>query len=344
MAERQLRKTLAGLCLLLPVQIHAQAPAPEIIITDTHRFTEIRNEIYLAQSLAPVFNSNSLVIVNKDDVVLVDSHVTPQKARDLAEAIRSITPKPVTALINSHHHWDHAHGNQIFADISIIGHEFTYAKLAAAPLQEPTYVNGLKGNDATLERVKQQIAEEEDPGRKQELETYLELFTEHVRDFDETKPVPPTVTLKERMTLYRGGREIQIIFLGRAHTGGDVVVYFPQDKVVFTGDMAFAGPSYLGDGYVDEWPQTLENLKALDFDIFVPGHGAPVTDRGRISLVQAYYRDLWAKAAALHAQGISAGAAAEVIDLTNHTGIPIGEVGASPLAIQRIYQRLNNPD
>ncbi|MCZ6617264.1 MAG: MBL fold metallo-hydrolase [Gammaproteobacteria bacterium] len=342
MTKQYLSRTLLGIGWILSGSAYAESS--ESIITETHRFTEVRNEIYLVQTTAPVFNSNSLVIVNDNDVVLVDSHVTPAKARDLIKAIKAITPKPVTALINSHHHWDHAHGNQEFRDIPIIGHEFTYMKLATAPLDEPTYTDGLKGNAATLARVQERIAAATDPEEKKELETYLELFSEHVKDFDEIVPLPPTITFSERMTLYRGGREIQIIFLGRAHTGGDVVVYFPQDKVVFTGDMAFSGPSYLGDGYVDEWPDTLENLKTLDFDIFVPGHGSPVTDLSRIGLVQEFYRDLWAKAAVMHADGVDAMTAAETIDLTNHTEIPIRNVGTSPVTIKRIYHRLENPD
>jgi glyoxylase-like metal-dependent hydrolase (beta-lactamase superfamily II) len=335
-----------GLGLLLATgQLQAADPQPaEVVTTETHRFTEIRNEIYLAQSTDPVFNSNSLVIVNDDDVIVVDSHVTPSKARDLIASIKAITPKPITTLINSHHHWDHAHGNQMFPDIQIIGHEFTYRKLAEAPFEEATYQSGLAGNAATLERVAQAIVDAEDDAERRRLEAYLELFTEHVEDFDEIAPIPPNVTMNDRMTLFRGGREIQILFLGRAHTGGDVAVYFPEERVVFTGDMAFAGPSFLGDGYVDEWPETLENLKALDFDIFVPGHGGPVTDLSRIDLVQAYYRDLWAQAAALHAEGLNAAAAAKTIDLTNHTEIPIKNVGVDLLTVQRIYYRLENPE
>lgn len=312
--------------------------------TDTHRFTEIRNGIYLAQTTAPVFNSNSLVIVNDNDVVLVDSHVTPSKARDLIAAVRTLTPNPITALINSHHHWDHAHGNQEFADLPIIGHEFTYLKLATAPLDEPTYTRGLVGNDARLTRFREQIAAAADAAEREQLEAELELFSAHARDFDEIAPIPPTVTMNDRMTLYRGDREIQVLFLGRAHTGGDVAVYFPRDKVVFTGDMALGGPSFLGDGFVDEWPQTLENLKALDFDVFVPGHGGPVTDLSRIDVVQEYYRDLWQKTAAKHQAGVDVTTAARTLDLTNHTEIPIRQVGADPLAVQRIYDRLENPD
>ena len=329
----------AGLCLSSGL-LYAAEP----ITTDTHRFTEIRNGIYLAQTTARVFNSNSLVIVNDKDVVVVDSHVTPRKARQLISSIEAITPNPISMLINSHHHWDHAHGNQEFDDVPIIGHEFTYKKLVTGSLDEPTYRRGVLGNAAALVRIKEQIAAADGEEERERLETYLTMFSAHVKDFDEIDPLPPDVTLKERMTLFRGSREIQIIFLGRAHTGGDVMVYFPQDKLVFTGDVAFAGPSFLGDGFVDEWPQTLENLKALDFDIFVPGHGPPVTDLGRIDLVQEYYRDLWKKTAAKRSQGVSAEEAAKTIDLTNHTEIPIRNVGADLLAVERIYYRLENPD
>ena len=100
----------------------------------------------------------------------------------------------------------------------------------------------------------------------------------------------------------------------------------------------------LGDGFVDEWPKTMENLKALDFDVFVPGHGGPVTDLGRIDLVQEYYRDLWSKASAKHAEGIDAEEAARTIDMTNHTDIPVQRVGVDLIAIQRIYHRIDNPD
>ena len=318
-------------------------PDDNVVTTATHKFTEIRNGIWLAQSTAAVFNSNALVIVNEHDVVLVDSHVTPAKARDLIRAIQAITNNPISTLINSHHHWDHAHGNQEFTGIPIIGHEFTYDKLAGAPLEEATYRNGINGNAAMLKRLNKELADATDPERKQELTDYLKLFSAHVKDFDEIDPAPPTVTFNDRMTLYRGAREIQILFLGRAHTGGDAFVYFPNERLLFTGDVAFSGPSYLGDGYVDEWPQTLEKMKALDFDLFIPGHGGPVSDLTRIDIVQDFYRDLWAKATALHAQGLDAKTAAQTIDLTNHTEIPIKEVGVSEITMQRLYHRLEHP-
>jgi len=307
--------------------------------TDTHRFMEVRNGIWLTQTTAQVFNSNALVIVNDEDVVIVDSHVTPSKARDLIASIPAITDKPVTALINSHYHWDHAHGNQEFADIPIIGHEYTRMKMATGAHEEPTYLRGLAGNAATLERLAGEIEAAEDDEQREGLEAYRAMFAAHAADFDEIVPLPPDVTMNEKMTLFRGGREIQVIFLGRAHTGGDVVVYFPQDKLVFTGDILFGGPSFLGDGYVDDWPQTLENLKALDFDIVVPGHGPPMTDLSPIEKSQDYYRALWERTAAKHAAGVSVEEAIETIDMSD-----TGFRNPSDVEVQRMYDRLENPD
>ena len=309
--------------------------------TDTHRFMEVRNGIYLTQTTARVFNSNSLVIVNDEDVVIVDSHVTPAKARDLIASIQAVTDKPVTALINSHYHWDHAHGNQEFADIPIIGHEYTRMKLATAAHEEPTYLSGLAGNEARLEQLAEQIEAVEDDEERERLETYRAMFAAHSADFDEIAPLAPDVTLNDRLTLFRGSREIQIVFLGRAHTGGDIVVYFPQDKLVFTGDILFGGPSFLGDGYVDEWPETLENLKALDFDIAVPGHGEPLTDLSSIERSQEYYRVLWERTAEKHAAGVAAEEVPGTIDLSD-TAFP--ERKPSLVEVQRMYLRLENPD
>ena len=214
-------------------------------------------------------------------------------------------------------------------------------KMATAPLEEPTYVQGLSGNAATLERLAEQIEAAESDEEREELETYRAMFAAHAADFDEIAPLAPDVTMNEKMTLFRGSREIQIIFLGRAHTGGDVVVYFPQDRLVFTGDIAFAGPSFLGDGYVDEWPETLENLRALDFDVFVPGHGRPVTDLSSLEKAQEYYRVLWERTAEMHAAGVPAAEVGATIDLA---GTPFPERRPSLVEVERMYQRMDNPD
>lgn len=164
---------------------------------------------------------------------------------------------------------------------------------------------------------------------------------------DEVDPTPPNITLAEKLTLFQvvanGSREIQLLHFGRAHTGGDVVVYLPQDGIVFTGDMMLPGLAYMGDGHVDEWPATLEGLKGLDFDIWLPGHGPVMRSREPISHFQAYLRDLWDKTTAMHGDGVAWERAAERIDMSNHrANYPqLTGPGVDPRAIRRIYQLLD---
>ena len=334
---------------IIPLVFLALSVSPvadeHVITTSSHRLTEVANGVYLAQTTAPLFNSNALVIVNEEDVVVVDSHLTPAKARDLVASIKSVTTKPITTLINSHFHWDHAHGNQVFDDgVQIIGHEYTRMKLAGTPLEETQYVLATAGNKATLARIREMLtnASEED---RPEIQKWFDLYSQQAEDWKEIAPIPPDTTLNDRMTLFRGSREIQIHFFGRAHTGGDITIYLPAEKLAFTGDMMLQGPSFLGDGYVDEWVETLENLKSLAFETIVPGHGNPFTDRDLIGHVQAYYADLWEKVAAMHEQGIPVADAARDVDMTNHAStLGIRRKGVDPQAVGRIYARLDGAD
>lgn len=327
-------------------QANDAVPPSGDFATDTHRFEEVAPGVYFVRYTVPMFNSNSMVIVGEDDVIVVDSHITPATARELIASIRHITDLPVGVLINTHFHYDHAHGNQAFEGAEIIGHEFTRMKMAGTPLEEKTFTDYAGRVASGLEGLKAQLANIESDGEREGVETRLATLQAHQATLDEVAPVPPNITLNKRITLYRGEREIQIVFCGRAHTGGDVVIYLPNERLVFTGDMMLGGPSWLGDGHVDEWPQTLENLKALDFDIILPGHGDKVTDRALIDHVQDFYRELWAQVVTLRSEGKSAEEAATAVDLTAFRDrLPsVQRVGYDRQAVERIYQLLDEPE
>lgn len=313
------------------------------ITTDTHRLQMLADGVYLAQYTVPgFFNSNSLVVVNADDVLVVDSHITPNTAKELIAGIGQITDLPITTLVYTHFHYDHAHGTQAFGDVQIIGHEFTRETMAAEPLDEPTFQRWLAGQNRAIPWLEGQIDSAASDEQREQLAGRLSALRSHLEHVKGISPMPPDTTLSDRLTLFRGDREIQIVFCGRAHTGGDVVVYLPADKIVYTGDMAFSGPSFLGDGYVDEWPDTLMQLKALDVDMYVPGHGPPFTDPGRLDLVAAYYRDLWDQVVTARADGANAGETTSRVDLTSYAdSLGIRRPGVDPLAVARIYQLLD---
>ena len=110
-------------------------------VSDTHVFDEVAQGVYFASGTGKVnVASNAMVVVNDADVVVVDSHITPDAARALIQSVKAVSDKPIRYLINSHFHYDHAHGNQVFPEgVEIIGHEYTRERLLGDVLNESTY-------------------------------------------------------------------------------------------------------------------------------------------------------------------------------------------------------------
>lgn len=310
-------------------------------------FTQVVPGVYHARGSGDMtVGANAGIVVNEEDVLLVDSHISPAAADALLEDLRTITDKPVRFVANTHWHFDHAHGNQVYpADVEIISHEASRAAIAAGRSKSGrTYdlftagiPDRIAGMEATLDTLT-------DASARSELETGLESLTTYYAQLQEVVPTPPNTTLSERLTLFRGGREIRFLFFGRAHTEGDVVVYLPDDGVLLTGDMLTEGLPYMGDGYVNEWIETLEQLKALDFEWIIPGHGSPYRDRARIDHLQDYLLDLWNQAVSFHERGQSAEEAAAAVDLTAHAEHFSGITGpgANPAAVLRIFDLLDD--
>jgi glyoxylase-like metal-dependent hydrolase (beta-lactamase superfamily II) len=331
----------------------AHSQTGRVVESDTHRFTELAEGVWHGVGTGRVHvMSNVMVLVGEFDTLVVDSHVTPAAARSLLDSLSVLSDKPVRYLVNSHYHFDHAHGNQAFPrEVEIIGHSFTRQKLNGElgnVLEESTFRSFSDGVPSTVANLERQAAAEQDPARRAQLEERASVQRDYMNAIPEVTPTPPNITLEEKMTLFqvveRGSREIQLLHLGRAHTGGDVVVYLPQEQIVFTGDMMLPSLSYMGDAHVDEWPDTLEALKTLEFDWVLPGHGQPFSDRAVIDNFQAYLEDLWVTVARLKDQGLSAEQTAEQIDLTNHSANypQLRGPGADPRAVRRIYQLLDN--
>jgi glyoxylase-like metal-dependent hydrolase (beta-lactamase superfamily II) len=269
--------TLAAVAFTRPVSTQAPGKPPGADYTGkAFNFVKITDDVYHATPAGGLtVGCNGSVIINADDVLLVDSHISPAAAWALREELKAITPKPIRYVVNSHFHYDHAHGNQIYGPgVEIIGHEFTRGQLASGfSKASRSYASNVGGLPDQLGQLRKRIASSTEPAERAKLEQQLPVMERHYRATQAVTPTPPNVTLTDTMTLYRGGREIRLLFLGRAHTGGDVVVYLPKERLIATGDLLTAGPSYLGDGYFAEWLGTLDKLKALEFDTVLPGHG-----------------------------------------------------------------------
>jgi glyoxylase-like metal-dependent hydrolase (beta-lactamase superfamily II) len=188
---------------------------------------------------------NTGIVIGDDAVMVIDTQATPVMAQDVIRRIREVTDKPIKYVLLSHYHAVRVLGASAYQPEHIIASQDTY--------------------ELIVERGEQDKASE--IGRFPRL-------------FQNVESVPPgmtwpTITFSGKMTLWLGKLEVQILQLGRGHTKGDTVVWLPQDKVLFSGDLVeFDATPYAGDAYFQDWPQTLDNLAALKPAKLVPGRGA----------------------------------------------------------------------
>jgi len=212
------------------------------------------------------------VVIGGDDVLLVDTRSAPSHARVLLDEVRELTRNPVSIVVDTHWHWDHAYGNATLRPAVIWGHVRTAERL----------------RDEGATRLAELIAEV----RTDEPELAAAL-ADVVID-------PPDRTFSERATIEVGDRFVELAYHGRAHTDGDVTILVPDSAVLFAGDLVEAGaaPSF-GDSYQLEWADTLERVLPLVTGAVVPGHG-PVGDRAFVEAQVAAQREISALARRLH--------------------------------------------
>jgi len=177
-------------------------------------------------------------------VMVIDTQATPVMAQDVIRHIRTVTDKPIEYVVLSHYHAVRVLGASGYRPRHVIASRDTY--------------------DLIVERGEADM--------KSEIERFPRLF-------QAVESVPgltwPTLVFEKRMTLWLGRLQVEILQLGRGHTKGDTVVWLPQDRVLFSGDLVeYAATPYTGDAYLTDWPATLDALEALRPASLVPGRGA----------------------------------------------------------------------
>src|SRR5437773_5284850 len=327
----------------------SRAQSSQPIVSGAHRFEKVADGIcYATASGTMNVGANSPILVNDDEAIVIDSEITPAAARALVADIKAFTNKPVRYVIDTHYHYDHLFGNQIFpSDVQVIGHDNTRRRLLAHnTMEEFTFLNSVTPVPARVDALKQRIAQETDPQQKAALERQVANSLAYLEQVKEVKVTPPNMTFDRTMTLYRGGREIRLQYLGRGHTDTDVVVLLPKERIVCTGDLMESVVSYMGDSFPDDWIATLDRLKALDFETVMPGHGVVFKGKTKVTAFQKYLREVITQVAALRKQGLSADDAAQKVDVTAYRNefASIRAVGIDVAAVRRIYHLAEHPE
>jgi glyoxylase-like metal-dependent hydrolase (beta-lactamase superfamily II) len=257
---------------------------------------------------------NVVFIVNDEDVVVVDTNLTPASAEASVAALRRITPKPVRYVVNTHWHVDHVSGNQVYRR-AFPGVEFIGQALVRKDLVEKGAANRRDmGEQAKpfAAGLRQALADGKSltgaPMAADERAAYeadIALIDELVAAVPGIEIVPPTLVVDESLTLHRGGRAIEIRRLGRSHTHGDLAVVLPAEGVVVTGDL-LVGPVPIVGGdqsFPAEWAASLDGLLALGAKVYVPGHGPVYRGDGQATLLRDFLRTVDAHAASAIARG-----------------------------------------
>jgi glyoxylase-like metal-dependent hydrolase (beta-lactamase superfamily II) len=220
---------------------------------------------------------NSGVVIGDDGVIVVDAQATPAMAEDVIRHIRTVTDKPIKYLILSHYHAVRVLGASAYRAREIIASQATYEMIK--------------------ERGKEDMASE--IGRFPRL-------------FRGAEAIPgltwPSLTFDRELTIWMGSLEVKLIHVGAGHTRGDTVVWLPSQKVLFSGDLVeFNAGIYTGDAHLQEWPASLERLRALRPEKLVPGRGPALENAAdsirAIEFTQDFVRALYASAKA----GVAAG-------------------------------------
>ena len=231
------------------------------------------------------FLNNAGWVTGDDGVILVDTTGTEKRAHAFQQAVRQTAGLPATALVNTHAHADHTHGNFAWApQTAIIGHTLCRDEV-------------LRGN---LEWTKQRF-----PGG----------------DFGNPIKTPPFVTFDERLDVYAGDLKIELIHVGPAHTTNDVLAWIPERRVLFSGDVVFNGGTPFGvAGSISGWIETVEVVRELNPAVIVPGHG-PVCDAAVLDTIEGYLRFVLREAERGLAAGVPPLALARDLDLGEFAGL-----------------------
>ena len=201
--------------------------------------------------------NNAGFVVGRRAATVIDTCFTERRTRAFLDSIRRVTSLPLNTLVNTHHHGDHTHGNYLFRGSTIVGHELCREAVLEAGLPRPDNTIGM-------------------------------LFPNV--DWGNLELAAPMMTYQDRMTLHVDDLRLELIFMGPAHTTNDTVVWLPDHKLLFSGDLIFnEGTPFVVMGSVAGSLVAIERLRALGAETIVPGHG-PVCGPELFDPTEAYLK------------------------------------------------------
>jgi cyclase len=251
--------------------------------------------------------SNGGFVVGEDHILMLDSLGAPVHAKNFIAAARQSAPgKRIGRVAITHHHGDHIWGLPFMMPAEVIAHEYCRQAMLATSAPGPVW---------------------------EKREGWAE-------GGEERKVIAPGVTINDKLTYYYGNTEVQLITNAPAHTWGDIMIYFPQSKVLFAGDIAFhyVAP-FCHNAHPSKWIEACDKIIAMDVDVIVPGHG-PIGTKRELADMRDYLKLFRTEARKRYDAGMTPGQAAADIKLGKYEQW-IGASDRLAMNMVRMYHEFN---
>ena len=303
---------IAGARLISPPNLKIERLAPGV-------YAAIRTE-----PLSLALNSNSLIVVRDSDIVVVDAQFTRAATRETIAAIRKLSRKPVSYVINTHWHDDHLAGDQVYQDsfpsVHIVMQENTAVDLVK--LGAPNRKSQVEGAPPVVDRFEHLLSRglgmdstPASPLERSALESAIRIVRQYLEEAPGFRAVSPTDTVHRRMTLGKGSDRIELLWLGNGNTRGDLIVYLPARGIVASGDLVDAPIPLAFNSYPATWVAVLDSVLALEPRTIVPGHGPVLHGLSYIRSVRNWLEQINNDAEAAAGRGDSLETALKTITL-----------------------------
>lgn len=235
--------------------------------------------------------SNAGLIVGDGTSLLVDTLFDLSLTATMLDSMSAATRNaPIDTVVNTHANGDHCYGNQLVAGAEIIASSATAHEMTEVPPSMLASLNSAPGEIGDL---------------------FRQFFGDF--SFDGIELTPPTRTFDGLLDIEVGGRTVELIEVGPAHTQGDTIAYCRDSKILYTGDILFIGGTpIVWAGPLDNWIAACDLMLDLDVDVVVPGHG-PLTDKAGVVWVRDYLSFVLSEATSRQAVGMDAFDAAREI-------------------------------
>jgi glyoxylase-like metal-dependent hydrolase (beta-lactamase superfamily II) len=290
-------------------QVRTADPAKRgVALSECPRIVRLGDGVYGYEEIRqPGFTTVSLFVVGRNGVLIADGQGSPAATRTMLEKIRTVTDKPVRWYVVGSDHGDHTAGNsELPKDVTFIVHPASRAQL----VRDSAAAASSRGRGGQPPRV---------------------------------VIVPPTAMTGDRESIDLGGISVEVHFLGRAHTGGDLMVLVPRDRVLFMSE-AYLNRVFpaMRSAYPTEWVRTLDRALAMDVTRYVPGHGfieESAASREELVAFRQALVDVIAEVKRLHGLGLSQEDAAKTANWGAYAEWFLASQQA-PIAVRRIYEEL----